>query len=68
METSCVPILVDHVLSSYDAEFIQKPIKDKQIPEAIAFNLTFGDIDDVPTINNPNCANRIPLIHLKNLR
>ena len=68
METSCVPLLFDHVLSSYDAEFIQKLIKDKQIPEAIASNLTFGDIDDVLTINNPNCAIRIPLIYMKNLR
>jgi hypothetical protein len=59
---------VDNFLSSYDAEFIQKHTKDKQIPEAIASNLTFGDMDYVLTINNPNCAIRIPLIYMKNLR
>jgi hypothetical protein len=51
-----------HNPRSYEAEFIQKLIKDKQITESNAFNLTFMYIDDVLSINNPNFANWIPLI------
>jgi hypothetical protein len=41
----------------YEAEFMHKLIK--------AFILTFGHIDDVLWLNNPNFADMIPLIYPK---
>ena len=65
MGANCSLLLVYLFLYSYEAEFIQKLIKDKQITESNAFNLTFMYIDDVLSINNPNFANWIPLMYPK---
>jgi hypothetical protein len=54
---NCSLLLVYLFLYSYEAEFIQKLIKDKQITEVKAFNLTFMYIDDVLSITNPKFAN-----------
>ena len=65
MGANCSLLLVYLFLYSYEAEFIQKLIKDKQITEVKAFDLTFMYIDDVLSINNPNFANCIPLMYPK---
>jgi hypothetical protein len=53
MGTNCALLLVDVFLFSYEAEFVQ-----------YSFILS----GDVPSINNPNCANRIPLQNMKILK
>jgi hypothetical protein len=52
MGTNCAPLLADLFLYSYEAEFIQKPLHEKNKPLALAFNSTFRYIDDVLSINN----------------
>jgi hypothetical protein len=52
MGTNCVPLLADLFLYSYEAEFIQKLLHEKNKPLAVAFNSTFIYIDDVLSINN----------------
>jgi hypothetical protein len=52
MGTNCVPLLADLFLYSYEAEFIQKLLHEKNKPLAVAFNSTFRYIDDVLSINN----------------
>jgi hypothetical protein len=51
MGTNCAPLLTDLFLYSYEAEFIQKPLREKK-KSLVAFNSTFRYIDDVLTINN----------------
>jgi hypothetical protein len=48
----CAPLLADLFLYSYESEFLQKLVKDKNIYEARAFNFTYRYIDDVLSINN----------------
>jgi hypothetical protein len=50
--TNCAPLLADLFLYSYEAEFIQKLLYEKNKPFAVAFNSTFRCIDDVLSINN----------------
>ena len=52
MGTNCAPLLADLFLYSYEAEFIQKLLHEKNKPLAVAFNSTFRYIDDVLSINN----------------
>ena len=52
MSTNCVLLLADLLFYSYESEFLQKLVKDKQIYEARAFNFTYRYIDDVLSINN----------------
>jgi hypothetical protein len=63
MGTNCAPLLADLFLYSYEAEFLQKLVKDKKIHEARAFNFTYRYIDDVLSINNSRFAEFIPLIY-----
>jgi hypothetical protein len=63
MGTNCAPILTDLFLYSYESEFLQKPVKDKKIHEARAFNFTYRYIDDVLSINNSRFAEFLPLIY-----
>jgi hypothetical protein len=63
MGTNCAPLLADLFLYSYESEFLQKLVKDKQIHEARAFNFTYRYIDDVLFINNYRFAEFLPLIH-----
>ena len=48
----CAPLLADLFLYSYQAEFIQKLLREKKKSLAVAFNSTFRYIDDVLSINN----------------
>ena len=59
----CDPLLADLFLYSYESEFLQKLVKDKQIHEARAFNFTYRYIDDVLSINNSRFAEFLPLIY-----
>ena len=52
MGTNCAPLLADLFLYSYEAEFIQKLLSNKQKKLAACFNFTFRYIDDVLSINN----------------
>ena len=52
MGTNCAPLLADLFLYSFESEFLQKLVKDKEIREARAFNFTYRYIDDVLSINN----------------
>ena len=52
MGTNCAPLLADLFLYSYEAEFIQKLVREKNKSLAVAFNSTFRYIDDVLSINN----------------
>jgi hypothetical protein len=60
METYCTNLLF---LYTYEAEFIQKLIKDKNNTEVRSFNLTDRYIDGVLSINNPKFAHFVPLIY-----
>ena len=52
MGTNCAPLLADLFLYSYEAEFIQELLHEKNKPLAVAFNSTFRYIDDILSINN----------------
>jgi hypothetical protein len=52
MGTNYAPLLTDLFLYSYEAEFIQKPLHEKNEPLAVTFNSTFRFIDDILSINN----------------
>jgi hypothetical protein len=52
MGTNCALLLSDLFLYSYNAEFIQKLLHEKNKPLALALNSTFRHIDDVFSINN----------------
>jgi hypothetical protein len=52
MGTNCAPLLADLFLYSYEAEFIQKLLHEKNKSFAVSFNLTFRYIDNVLSINN----------------
>ena len=52
MCTNCAPILADSFLYTYDADFIQGPLKKNEKKLARSFNFTFRYIDDVLSLNN----------------
>ena len=56
-------LLVDLFLYSYEAEFVQKLLRDKNKKLAVSFNLTYRYIDDVLSINNHNFHNYVHLIY-----
>jgi hypothetical protein len=47
MGTNCAPLFADLFLYSYEADFIQKLLYEKNKPLAVAFNSTFRYIDDI---------------------
>ena len=63
MDTNCAPLLADLFLHSYEAEFVQKLLRDNNKKLAVSFNHTFRYIDDVLSINNHNFHNYIHLIY-----
>jgi hypothetical protein len=52
MGTNCAPLLADLFLYSYEADFIQQLLHEKNKPLVVAFNSTFRYIDDVLSMNN----------------
>jgi hypothetical protein len=63
MGTNCAPLLADLFLYSYEAEFVQKLLRDNNKKLAMSFNHTFRYIDDVLSINNHNFHNYVHLIY-----
>ena len=52
MGTNCAPLLADLFLYTYEAEFIQKLLREKKKSLAVAFNSTFRYIDVLSIHNN----------------
>ena len=52
MGPNCAPLLADLFLYSYEADFLQRLVRDKKKALALTFNSTFRYIDDVLSINN----------------
>jgi hypothetical protein len=52
MGTNCTPLLADLFLYSYEGEFIQKLLHEKNKPLAVTFNSTCRYTDVVLSINN----------------
>jgi hypothetical protein len=63
MGTNCAPLLADLFLYSYEAEFVQKLLRDNNKKLAVSFNHAFRYIDDVLSINNHNFHNYVHLIY-----
>jgi hypothetical protein len=61
----CAPLLVDLFLYSYEAEFVQKLLRDNNKKLAMCFNHTFWYIyiDDVLSINIHNFHNYVHVIY-----
>ena len=57
MGTNCAPLLADLFLYSYEAGFIQSFLSIGRKQLASGFNLTYRNIDDVLSINNPEFEN-----------
>ena len=52
MDTNCAPLLAGLFLHSYEAEFVQKLLRDNNRKLAVSFNHTFRYIDGVLSINH----------------
>jgi hypothetical protein len=63
MGTNCAPLLADLFLYSYEAEFIQKLLHEKNKLLAVAFNSTFRYIKDVLSINNDQFHSYVDTIY-----
>jgi hypothetical protein len=60
---NCAPLLADLFLYSYEAEFVQKLLRNSNKKLAVSFNHAFRYIDDVLSINNHNFHNYVHLIY-----
>ena len=58
-----VSYILGHPVYSYEAEFVQKLLRDNNKKLAVSFNHTFRYIDDVLSINNHNFQNYVHLIY-----
>ena len=63
MGTNCAPLLADLFLYSYEADFIQGPLKKKEKKLARSFNFTVRYIDDVLSLNNSRFGDFIDRIY-----
>jgi hypothetical protein len=63
MGTNCALLLTDLFLYSYEAEFVQKLLRDNNKKLAVYFNHTFRYINDLLAINNHNFHNYVHLIY-----
>ena len=67
MGTNCAPLLADLFLYSYEAEFIQKTLRDKNRKQS-SFNFTFRYIDDVLSLNNKTFHEYLDFIYPEELQ
>jgi hypothetical protein len=68
MGTICAPLVADLFLYSYEADFIQGHLKNREKKLARSFNFIFRYIDDVLSLNNSrfgDCVDRIYPIELE---
>jgi hypothetical protein len=63
MGTNCAPLLADLFLYSYEADFIDGLLKQKQKKLAHSFNFSFRYIDDVLSLNNSRFGDFLHLIY-----
>ena len=63
MCTNCAPLLVDLLLYSYEADFIQGLLKKNEKKLARSFNFTFRYIDDVLSLNNSRFGDFVDRIY-----
>ena len=63
MGTNCAPLLADLFLYSYEADFLDGLIKNKDKKLAKSFNFSFRYIDDVLSLNNSRFGDYIHLIY-----
>jgi hypothetical protein len=65
MGTKCAPLFANLILYSYQAEFVQKLLRDNNKHLAVSANHTFRYMymDDVLSINNHNFHNYVHLIY-----
>ena len=63
MGTNCAPLLADLFLYSYEAEFFQTLLKQKDKKLAQSFNFTFRYIDDVLSLSNSKFGDYLHLIY-----
>ena len=63
MGTNCAPLLADIFLYSYEAEFIQSLLSNRNKQLASRFNFTYRYIDDVLSINNSEFQNYLGQIY-----
>jgi hypothetical protein len=68
MGTNCAPLLAGLFLYSYEAEFVQKLLRDNNKKLAVSFNHTFRYINDVLSTNNHNFHNYVHLIYPDELK
>jgi hypothetical protein len=64
MGTNCAPLLANMFLYSFEAEFIQKLLFQKN-KSLVAFNSTFRYMDDVLTINNEQFHSYVDSLYCK---
>jgi hypothetical protein len=63
MVANCAPLLAYFLLYSYELDFIQWLLKKNEKKPARSFNLTFGYIDDVLSLNNSRFGDFVYLIY-----
>ena len=63
MGTNCAALLADIFLYSYEAKFMQSLLSTGRKQLASRFNFTYRYIDDVLSINNPECENYLGQIY-----
>jgi len=57
MGTNFAPLLADLFLHSYEAEFVQELLRQREKILAQSFNYTFRYTDDFLSLNNKNFSN-----------
>ena len=67
MGTNCAPLLADLFLHSYEADFIDRLLKNKDKKIASSFNLSFRYIDYVLSLNNAKFWDYVQVIYPKEL-
>ena len=67
MGTNCAPLLADLFLYSYEAEFLQNLVKNKNIKVKKSFNFTFRYIDDVLSLNHKKFGDFLDFIYPEEL-
>ena len=63
MGTNCVQLSAVLFLNSYEADFLDGLLKQKQKPLAQSFNFSFRYIDDVLSLNNSRFGDFMHLIY-----